>query len=61
MELHTAYEWNDILQTNIIDYDGFRDDEVTTETVMSKEEFQRRAVYCTQCLNKKLDKSNNPA
>lgn len=24
-ELHTAYEWNEILQTHILDYDGFRD------------------------------------
>lgn len=51
---HTAYEWNEILNFQILDYDGFRDGTITTETKMSETEFRRRAQHATRMLVRPL-------
>lgn len=45
---HTAPDWNRILDYGIIDYDGFYD--VTVSTLMSRDEFEKRAVHSTRKL-----------
>lgn len=49
-QLLTAYEWNDKLDYQILDYDGFRDGTIDTQTRMSREEFERRALQSTRKL-----------
>lgn len=49
-KLHTAYEWNELLDYGIISYDGFRDGTITTETKMSRNEFERRSQQATRKL-----------
>lgn len=55
-ELHTAYEWDEILAYGILDYDGFRDGTISVDTKITKNEFERRAVHATRCLSGRMKK-----
>lgn len=51
-QYHTAFEWNDKLEYGIMDYDGFRDGDITAETKMTQQEFERRAQHSTRVIKR---------
>lgn len=43
--LHTPRQWNETLNTRILDWDGFRDSGL--EVLMCREEFEHRLIHCS--------------